>query len=405
MFKSNRRYRAALFVAVTLALTIWTSAGNLTPPAGPVAPTMKALDIVEPRTPISSLPFSISAPGSYYLTRDLTGVSGQHGITITSSAVTVDLRGFTLHGVPGSLNGIYVPNPQIKIRVHSGFVCTWGGTGVMMLMATRSSAQHVETDDNECGAVFGEDTDVMYMNANNNAADGITTGQKSVVTNVSACMNGSFGVKTGGNCTITNCESSRNTGEGFSLGDSCTVTNCTATGNGGIGILSANSATARGSTIANCTVSNNTGHGIAAANGSTVIGCSSTGNSGDGIVVGIGATVTNCTARLNVGDGIEAAANCRIATNDATGNGASTGDGAGIHVAGANGGSRVEANNVASNDRGIDVDSTGNVIIKNTAAVGGIPYDIVSGNTVGDIISAIGNANFISSNCWANLIY
>jgi hypothetical protein len=41
--------------------------GSLTPPGAP-APAMKTLAQIEPRTPIASAPFTISAPGSYYLT-------------------------------------------------------------------------------------------------------------------------------------------------------------------------------------------------------------------------------------------------------------------------------------------------------------------------------------------------
>ncbi len=59
---------------------------------------MKPLDVVEPRIPISSLPFTISAGGSYYLTKSL---SGAQGITITATRVTLDLNGFSLTG-PGA---------------------------------------------------------------------------------------------------------------------------------------------------------------------------------------------------------------------------------------------------------------------------------------------------------------
>jgi hypothetical protein len=45
--------------------------GSLTSPGAP-APTMKTLAQIEPRTPISSAPFTISVPGSYYLTTNLT---------------------------------------------------------------------------------------------------------------------------------------------------------------------------------------------------------------------------------------------------------------------------------------------------------------------------------------------
>ena len=72
--------------------------GSLTPPGAP-APTMKTLQQVEPRTPISALPFTISNSGSYYLTANLTGAAGSDGITILASDVTLDLNGFTMTGV------------------------------------------------------------------------------------------------------------------------------------------------------------------------------------------------------------------------------------------------------------------------------------------------------------------
>src|SRR5688572_18815184 len=73
--------------------------GSLTPP-GPPSPTFKTLQQVEPRAPITNLPFTISQPGSYYLTTNLT--SATTGITIAASGVTLDLLGFELAGVPGS---------------------------------------------------------------------------------------------------------------------------------------------------------------------------------------------------------------------------------------------------------------------------------------------------------------
>jgi hypothetical protein len=54
--------------------------GSLTPPGAP-APTMKTLQQVEPRTPISSAPFTISQPGSYYLTTNLTVTTATNAIT------------------------------------------------------------------------------------------------------------------------------------------------------------------------------------------------------------------------------------------------------------------------------------------------------------------------------------
>src|SRR5262245_34082852 len=94
----------ALFGAAT---SIGFAQGTLVPP-GPPAPSMKSLDQLEARTPISALPYVITNGGSYYLTAMLTGISGTNGITILASHVTVDLNGFGLLGVVGSLDGINV---------------------------------------------------------------------------------------------------------------------------------------------------------------------------------------------------------------------------------------------------------------------------------------------------------
>jgi glutamate synthase domain-containing protein 3 len=40
---------------------------------------------------------------SYYVTANLTGVAGQHGISVNASGVTLDLGGFELAGVGGGL--------------------------------------------------------------------------------------------------------------------------------------------------------------------------------------------------------------------------------------------------------------------------------------------------------------
>src|SRR6185295_16428367 len=83
-----------LFSTLNPQLSTALAQGPLTPPGAP-APTMKTLDQVEARTLISSAPFTISQPGSYYLTANLT-VSSGNAITIAASGVTLDLNGFTI---------------------------------------------------------------------------------------------------------------------------------------------------------------------------------------------------------------------------------------------------------------------------------------------------------------------
>ena len=79
--------------------------GSLTPPGGP-APTMVTLGQIEPRTPISSIPFTISQPGAYYLTTNLTATTANPtGITITTNGVTLDMRDFIINSIAAPANG------------------------------------------------------------------------------------------------------------------------------------------------------------------------------------------------------------------------------------------------------------------------------------------------------------
>jgi hypothetical protein len=75
--------------------------GPLTPPGAPT-PTMKSLDQIEARRPISSVPFVINASGSYYLTKNLTSAGGSNAIIIQANNVTLDLNGFNLSSTENS---------------------------------------------------------------------------------------------------------------------------------------------------------------------------------------------------------------------------------------------------------------------------------------------------------------
>lgn len=86
-----------LLTSLSCALTVSAqSGGSINAPEGVPTSVMKTLDEVEARIAISSLPYSIAASGSYYLTKNLT--SDSDGILITASDVTLDLNGFTVQG-------------------------------------------------------------------------------------------------------------------------------------------------------------------------------------------------------------------------------------------------------------------------------------------------------------------
>jgi hypothetical protein len=171
------------------------SQGSLTPPGAP-APTMKTLAQIEPRTPISSAPFIISSPGSYYLTTNLTGAASGYGITISANNVTVDLNGFALQGVPSSLEGIYLSGTSTNVTVRNGSISGWGGYGVY----------------------FGN-----YGNASQNLVLEHLT--------VSANYSGIYGA----NCVVQNCQSSDNSYYGIYVA-SGTVSHCLVQNNAYSGI-------------------------------------------------------------------------------------------------------------------------------------------------------------------------
>jgi len=170
--------------------------GSLTPPGAP-APTMKSLDQIEPRTPITFLPFNITKAGSYYVTTNLTGVSGQNGISISSGNVTLDLNGFTLFGVAGSFNGIVANGAYTNATVRNGAVTGWGNSGV----------------DTHLAGPF----------------------RNLVLENVMTSTNGSHGIITEAGSVIRDCLALNNHGDGFSsLGGQ--IIHCLARANGGNGI-------------------------------------------------------------------------------------------------------------------------------------------------------------------------
>src|SRR5690242_13345282 len=76
----------ALLLAALHSPSSTFAQGSLTPPGAPAA-TMKTLQQVEPRTPISLVPITITNAGSYYLVTNLTAISGFSGITIAASGV------------------------------------------------------------------------------------------------------------------------------------------------------------------------------------------------------------------------------------------------------------------------------------------------------------------------------
>ena len=110
-----------LALAGLVVVSTFTMAGDLEPPGAPGS-TMKTLDEVEPRIPISqdNIPFLINGSGSYYLTEDIN--STVTAIIVEVNDVTIDLSGFTLDGPDSGTNyGIYMSG-RSNVEIRSGTV-------------------------------------------------------------------------------------------------------------------------------------------------------------------------------------------------------------------------------------------------------------------------------------------
>ncbi len=150
--------------------------GSLTPPGAP-GETMKTLAQVEPRTPISSLPYTITESGSYYVTGNLSSTT--HGIVIETSGVTVDLMGFSLTGdgssgdygiyVDGSTNAV-IENLVIKGGRISGFYY-----GLSCMYMNNSRIEQMVVSDNT--------DDGVYLYGRNGQCDGNTIRENTISKN------------------------------------------------------------------------------------------------------------------------------------------------------------------------------------------------------------------------------
>jgi hypothetical protein len=422
--------------------------GSLTPPSAP-APTFKTLQQVEPRTPISSLPYTISSPGAYYVTTNLTGVTAASGINIAASDVTLDLKGYSLVGVGGSIDGILVSGNRTNLWIGNGTIRGWGLEGIDGTTAQSSAfadlkiigggdvglrsgtaalvSRCVATGNSQEGLLIYDGCQVRECTARNNGASGIATGNNCRITDCQAQFNNSDGITTGSGCSISGCTSANHTNNntsGISTSTGCSIDHC-AVANNYNGI-----STGADSLISVCTALGNLNFGISLSSNSVVTASAASGNAFIGISIqgansaakacvassnatggielnGRYSTVEGCTASGNLYVGIQFNAEGGLALNNTCdSNGSSFTGNAGIAGFGMTG-SRIEANHFSNNSHNglyLDAASTHNIITRNIALTNTVQTTSYNVSAANNDVGPIGRAATATSP-WANLQY
>lgn len=268
---------AAVMSAPTRAQWIFTA-------LQPVHPAGVALPVPqETRSPISSLPFEVTEPGSYYLTSTLEGQTGAGGITILADNVTIDLDGHALIGGAGSLTAISAPSSTPRRRnivIRNGTIDDWGGSGVLL------------TDAENCR--------ISDLRVSQSGLHGIMNGWASETTGCTALGNGGIGIGSNDGNTISSCVARANDGDGFLVASRSVVSACSASLNGGVGFQ-----VHRDSTLQACHAAANGSRGFTLLNRNTLKDCSATANGGDGVFVAESMNrVQGCHLAGNAGAGL-----------------------------------------------------------------------------------------------------
>jgi hypothetical protein len=329
---------------------------------------------------ISYAPYKITRPGSYILVSDLTTISNQTAIAISTSNVSIDLNGHTIFG-PGINIGtvgmgiVAISSTYTNIKVTNGTVRDFPLIGIL-LAGPSCQIIGVQAHRNGFSGIFIANNGIISDSiVSDNTAYGIYANTGSKIDGNNAYGN-KVGINASNACIITNNVAYDNTSEGISGASGCYVYGNSVYNNDHDGLYAGN-----GSVVINNSASLNLDNGIRTGSGCTVKDNSAYNNTGNGIKVTSGCEVTDNSCRINSIYGINGYSENRIFGNTCTENGYSASTGAGIYV---NNFNNVIENNVCIyNGRGLKITAGSNYFAGNKLSGNILNIDTVASNTAG----------------------
>lgn len=423
----------AMFVSVASV-----SADYLTPagPPGSSATVMPTLTQIEPRQIIDSLPYEITNSGPYVLTKNLTGSPGNYGIVVRTNSITINLNGFTLKGVPGSLSGISVPDPCSFVVIKNGVISEWGQNGISGLPANNSKIEDLLVSNNGYdGASLGTNCSVLRCSATANAYRGFIVGADCTIMESTARGNLDTGFQTLSGCVIQKCLADKNGNYGFDVDRVGQISACTAAGNGNNGFNLQHSCSVLDScaymnwcgfrgwdgivfsrcvaysneygfyAAENCSFSDSSAYanewqGFYGDSGCSVKNCTAYGNF-DGVGASRGSVISGSSACYNRGHGFWLGAETRMEGCSGSGNPTGIAAQVGCYVSGnlvsfssvsgitASDKARIENNHVFFCVTGIELTGSGNVLSRNTMLNNPVDYQISGDNQLDLLVSEL----------------
>lgn len=238
--------RTLLAAAALFAATGSVLAGPLTPPSGTPGSTMKTLDQVEPRKPLTyeNAPgdatsfFKITAGGSYYLTGNLVVTGDINGILINAPDVTIDLNGYTIvrGGSDASTKALIRAGGSSfsNVTIKNGTIKNSASFGIDLYANSRIENVTVVNPGSH-GLFLGARSIVTGCIIDNPGADGVNVSSDSIVTDTIVTSAAQHGISTSTNSEVRNCKVHSSSQNGYNVAfgtlvQDSTATNCTAFG-------------------------------------------------------------------------------------------------------------------------------------------------------------------------------